>query len=107
MIVVVDTDRTRLEVLEREQLGKLAVQVTGPKAQVDALLGPLGRLEGDHAWLRVDELRRRARPLDARDSWDEQFDAMVRFAAEHGWTDAEQRFVRAHLMPRQHEQEEE
>ena len=105
MIVSVDVGQGQVRVLEPERMTQLDVQATGPAAEVDALLGPLGRLDGAHVWLLVEELRRRARPPDAGDSWDEQFDAMVRYAAEHGWTDAERRHVRAHLST-SHEQEE-
>jgi hypothetical protein len=61
----------------------------------DGLAHPDGR-GGDHAWLDIAELVRRAEPDSAPD-WRSKFDAMIDYAASKGWTDAGRSVVRAHV----------
>ncbi|MCC5969087.1 MAG: flavin reductase family protein [Pararhodobacter sp.] len=59
-------------------------------------LAPVGEADGDsHAWVRPDALRALS-PHAGQSDWEEGFAAMLRFAAQHGWTDAHGR-IRAHI----------
>ncbi len=66
-------------------------------AALDATLrtGRLGRLEGDHAFIAVEGLR--ALAGERSPEWQDRLAAMIRFAAEHGWT-AGDGSVRAHVV---------
>lgn len=61
-------------------------------------LGSLGRVDGDHVWLSIAELREAGAatvPADERDAWRTAFDGMIAYAAQHGWVEGDA--VRAHL----------
>jgi len=59
-------------------------------------LAPVGEPAGDsHAWVRPEALRALS-PHAGQIAWEEGFAAMVRFAAQHGWTDDQGR-IRAHI----------
>jgi hypothetical protein len=62
-------------------------------ALVDAAAG---RLEGDHAWITVDAVRRMAGGRVGPD-WDAEFDGMLAFAASKGWLDPSGASIRAHV----------
>ena len=49
----------------------------------------------EHATIHPDELRRLAGPAADDPTWEEGFQGMLAYAAEHGWTDGER--VRVHL----------
>ena len=95
MYVHVDTDAATAEVREPEDLQRLHVTVAGggPPEEAARLLAPFGRLDGEHAWLRVAALRA-AGPADP--AWVERFEGMISYASAKGWTD-ETGSVRAHL----------
>lgn len=62
-------------------------------ALVDAAAG---RLEGEHAWIAVDALRRMAAGRTGP-GWDADFDAMLAYASNKGWLDETGATVRAHV----------
>ena len=62
-------------------------------ALVDAAAG---RLDGDHAWITVDALRRMAAGR-VGPGWDEDFDGMLAFANSKGWVDPAGGSIRAHV----------
>lgn len=97
MDVLIDTATGSAEVCEVDDLQRLQVSVRGPAdpSAVGAALGRLGRVEGEHAWLAIDELRA-AGPDQAE--WRTRFDAMIDYARSKGWTDG-RGGVRAHLEP--------
>ena len=55
----------------------------------------LDKLDGEHVWVRIDALREASAPIVG----DAAFDAMIAFAADRGWLDATETFVRAHVTP--------
>ena len=55
-----------------------------------------GRLEGDHAYVTIDALRRLAAGRVGAD-WDERFDAMLGYAQKMGWIDDTANTIRAHV----------
>ena len=62
-------------------------------ALVDAAAG---RLEGDHAWITVDAVRRMAKDR-VGPGWDTDFEAMLSFAASKGWLDPAGGSIQAHV----------
>lgn len=97
MYVLIDTGAGSAEVCEVDDLQRLQVTVRGALSSpaVGAALGRLGRVEGEHAWLAIDQLRA-AGPN--RDEWRTRFDAMIDYARSKGWTD-DRGGVRVHLEP--------
>lgn len=97
MIVAITAD-AGLVVEDKHDLTALAVQARGVSTDdVDQVLTTtgLGRLEGEHAWLSIAELRDHARIDDPE--WDEEFDAMIDYARSKSWLDETGSAVRAHL----------
>ena len=82
-----------------DRFDRLHAECSGPPDA--ARLGDLCRLHGDgeHVWL--DVAGARAVGLAASDdpTFGERFDAMVTFAAKHGWLDDAGTHVRAHIEP--------
>jgi hypothetical protein len=98
MIVSVSGDGG-IEVRDGADCRALAVRAEPGAADAGAVLtgaGLAGAADGDAAWLIVERLREAARPAGAA-GWDERFDAMIAFAAEHGWVTASGEAVRAHI----------
>ena len=62
-------------------------------ALVDAAAG---RLEGDHALITIDAVRRMAAGRVA-DDWPERFDAMLDYARTKGWIDDTGNAIQAHV----------
>lgn len=62
----------------------------------DGMAKDRGDATGGYIWLDVAELKRRAAP-EGDATWLESFDAMIRYAADHGWTDEDGSTVRAHV----------
>lgn len=62
-------------------------------ALVDAAAG---RLEGDHALITIDAVRRMARDR-VGDDWDARFDAMLDYARTKGWIDDTGNAIQAHV----------
>ncbi len=58
-------------------------------------IGGFGELDGDHAWLDPEALRAAGPDTPA---WRDGFEAMLGFAAKHGWTSDDGRRVRAHVV---------
>jgi hypothetical protein len=95
MFLRVDTAAGRSELCDADDLQRLSVQLDGgdDAAATSLALASFGRLDGEHAWLRVDALRE-AGPDDP--AWRQRFDAMIDFAGSKGWTD-DAGAVRAHI----------
>jgi hypothetical protein len=97
MKLIVDGPAGTVTVDEAENLKALSVELRGcSPRQATGLLGDLGRVEGDHAWLRIGALRAMA-PVPRSCSWDERFQQAMAYAKSHGWTDQTGAFVRAHI----------
>jgi hypothetical protein len=96
--VVVDGKTATVNLTEPDVLNSLAVEFVGctPEGAAD-ILGKFGRLDGQHAWLTIDTLRR-ANP-SADGEWESKFDQAMQYAAQHGWTDEAMTCVRAHIVP--------
>lgn len=62
-------------------------------ALVDAAAG---RLEGDHAIVTIDAVRRMAAGRVGED-WDERFDGMIAYARGKGWIDDANHAIQAHV----------
>ncbi|WP_375476360.1 hypothetical protein [uncultured Jatrophihabitans sp.] len=62
------------------------------------IMGELGRIEGEHAWLDIAQLKSLG-PVPRSCSWDERFAQAMGYAKDHGWTDPSGKFVRAHVEP--------
>lgn len=65
--------------------------------QIQSALGPLGYLEGDHAFIRIAELRA-ALAAHADNGWSEQFESMIARAKGAGWVSADGSAIRAHIV---------
>jgi hypothetical protein len=71
--------------------GKDLARVFG--ALVDAAAG---RLEGDHALITIDAVRRMAAGRVGED-WGERFDGMLGYARSKGWIDETNNAIQAHI----------
>ena len=77
---------------EPDNLRALSIQAHG-----EPDLDTLGSLEGTHAWVVIDELRRAARATGVPAGWDAQFDDMIAYAATKGWISEDGSSVRVHI----------
>ena len=85
---------------EPEDTKRFHVAVGGGKdwamvfgALVDAAAG---RLEGEHAYITVDAIRRMAAGRVSK-GWDKELDDMIQFAKSKGWYDDNSHTIRAHV----------
>lgn len=62
--------------------------------KIESMLGSLGRLDGEQAWLSVEALKRLGPDENA---WREKFAAMVAYAEGAGWVSKDKAFVQAHI----------
>ncbi|MBV1797744.1 hypothetical protein [Siccirubricoccus sp. G192] len=85
----------RLEAPEDLKRFKLLVEGDIAGEALARALGEAGRLEGEHAWIAPDWLRR-ASGLAADPEWQAGFAKMVEFAAKQGWVN-EAGAIRAHI----------
>ena len=83
------------ELVSPEDLRSFKVVVSGDVPAVLAALGVMSA-DGAHVFVEPEWIRQHAGDLGSDPSWLGQFDAMIRFAAERGWTDDVGR-VRAHV----------
>jgi hypothetical protein len=77
------------------------VNGTSPEADFGLVFGALvdaaaGRLEGEHAWITIDAVRRMAKDR-VDEGWNDDFDAMLAYAKQQGWLDENGNAIRAHL----------
>ncbi len=97
MILIVDRTEGRLRVESGEDLKRLSAAFAGSGHLEKPL--PTGlRLDedGSHLWVEIATLSTLAgagRPCE----WHRQFDAMIVFAARHGWVDDKRQAVRIHI----------
>jgi hypothetical protein len=103
MFVQVDTTTMPPAVTLEEPDDTSAFQLTviGGVADVGLVYGALvdaaaGRLEGEHAWIAIDAVRRMAAGRTGS-TWDADFDAMLAYASTKGWVDDTGAAVRAHV----------
>ena len=98
-LLITSAQGTGVSVVEPDDLKRLSVEsrLTDPGQVATALhRAGAGRLDGDHAWLDTDFLRRTAAPAEPA-TWTTEFDAMIRYADRHGWVSPDGRQVRAHV----------
>ncbi|MCQ4159024.1 hypothetical protein NON00_03680 [Roseomonas sp. GC11] len=69
--------------------------LAAPGAPLESALAGLARVEGQHAWVSPQALRRLA-PQAGLPDWEEGFGAMLGYAGRKGWTDPTGA-VRAHI----------
>lgn len=82
---------------EAENLRGLSVELRSCDAsQAEALLGDLGRLDGDHIWLDIGLLKALS-PLAGDTEWADGFDGVMKYAESKGWLDGAGTHVRAHI----------
>lgn len=95
-ITITDDGTARVDDADNLKALEVVTGGRGTRLVADALAASrLGRLEGEHAWLRIDALRAAARG-DRDEAWVTGFDGMIGYAHKQGWTnDAGE--VRAHL----------
>lgn len=99
MRLIVDGTAGTVTVDDAEGLKALSVELRGcSPRQATGLLGDLGRIEGDHAWLHIGALRAFV-PQPRSCGWDGRFQQAMAYAESHGWTDQTGNFVRAHIAP--------
>jgi hypothetical protein len=85
----------RLEAPEDLKRFKLLVEGDTAGEALTRALGEAGRLEGGHAWISPDWLRR-ASGLAGDAGWQAGFAKMLEFAAKQGWVN-EAGAIRAHI----------
>ena len=85
--------RGQSNVIEVETLTELSVEA----GDAAVTLGELGTVEGDYAWLQIDELRRAAHRAGVPEGWNTEFDGMIAYAKTKGWMSDDGRAVRAHI----------
>lgn len=96
MKVLVDAGTGTASVEGVDDLTSLSVVVMGGTVHDITTVGTLGTLDGDHAWLDVDSLRRAAHDAPP-DRWLDRYEAMIAWAMSKGWTSDDGRAVRAHV----------
>ncbi|MFE7422063.1 hypothetical protein [Rhodococcus sp. NPDC057529] len=100
MIITVFS-RTDVDVAEPDVLTQFKVDVAGLELHdVAHALDHVGAgtLEGgDHAWIRVDFIKRAVGPLAADPAWVTSFDAMVHYARSQAWISDDGARIRGHL----------
>jgi len=98
VLVAPDSDDPRPQFVDVQNLNQLHVEFSGIE---DATAGQaleeaeIGSVEDGHAWLVISALRSAG---DDGPDWNEQFDAMLRYAQRNGWVDAAGARVRAHIV---------
>jgi hypothetical protein len=88
----------RATVADAANLRQLHAEFRGvddPTAGAALAAAGLGTVDGDHAWLPVAELRAAG---GGSASWLTDFDAMVKYAAGKGWSNADGSALRAHII---------
>ncbi len=97
MYVRLDLRTGELCLAEPEDFGRFHIVADGDRHDVLAVLGPQARLgRTHHLWWSIEAVRRLA-PPDRDRSWDERFDAMMAWAADHGWIDEAGTHVQVHI----------
>lgn len=97
MIVVVDGEAGEVLLEDAGNLRALSVELRSCDASRAAtLMGDLGRLDGEHAWLDIARLRGLS-PLADDPEWASGFDGVITYAGSKGWLDETGSRVRAHV----------
>lgn len=100
MHVDLRAEPARVTLEQAEDFGGFMVVAAGEGSSLADAIAPLGRLDGEsHAYLAREALIGLAGPLGRDAGWRERFDAMVAYARDKGWTDAEGA-IRAHIERR-------
>lgn len=87
-----------LLLLEPDDLGRFDVVLAGPEEALGVAIDRLGERAGsDHVYVDPARIVNLAGDRGRDPDWLASFEAMVRFAGEHGWLDGRGR-VRAHLV---------
>ncbi len=96
MVIVVDGDSVRLD--DPEDLKGFKVVVpSGDETTVTQALKSVGRLvDRETAWIRAGAVRALAHGR-VDDDWDEEFEAMLGYAASKGWLSDDGSEIRAHV----------
>lgn len=75
----------RLELLDPDNFRELKLVCASRSMLSDAAVDQLGRLDGDHVWVREAWFRAQAAAADG--DWIKSFDAMRDYARSKGWID--------------------
>jgi hypothetical protein len=86
-----------LELVEADDFRRFHVQLVGSAdvAAAAAALQPVGRLDGDVAWIRLEGLRQLAGERRTP-RWEAELARMLEFAKARGWLSADGREIQAH-----------
>lgn len=77
-----------------------AFSVDAPRSfepELDNRLGDLGRYDGEHAWIDIDQLAVLAGGRATEPDWQEGLAAMTGYAREHGFASPDGTEIRAHI----------
>ena len=100
MVVDVDltTEPPALALDDPEDCKAFSVRVRGDRSRLASALeaAGVGRTDGDEALVGVDAVRRLAAGR-VGDNWEDDFAAMLDYAATKGWVADEGRAIRAHI----------
>lgn len=97
MHVEADLRTGRLSLAEADDFDRFHIEADGDRHDVLRVLGAEARLgRTHHLWWSIEAVRRLA-PTDRAADWDEQFDAMMTWAATQGWVDEAGTHVQVHI----------
>lgn len=98
MRLLISGDSGTTSIAEVENLNGLSVHlIDADRSDADGILrrAGLGWIDGEHAWLSITHLR--GFQPEGKTAWSGEFDAMVRYAARHGWVNDTGLMVRGHI----------
>ena len=99
MRVVIDATATQLDAEDVANLKRLDVVIVQPATEAAGFLDSYDSwMDGPHVWLAVEVLRGLGAADAVGDGWLEDFEQMISFAADHGWTTPTRSHVRAHIV---------
>jgi hypothetical protein len=98
MRIAVNTGVSRWSILEPRDFKELSLVLVDrcSPADANAALGGLGLIEGEYAWIDIEQL---AHALKLDGDAAEAFASMIRFADSRGWVSVDGHAVRAHVVP--------
>ncbi|MET1041262.1 MAG: hypothetical protein ABWZ90_09515 [Acidimicrobiales bacterium] len=99
MIIRADLEAGSVTLLDPADFRGFHVAVVGGDVtdeRLELVLAPYGRLDGDHAWIKVDAVAALAGE-NANDHWRAGLDGMIAFARDNDFLDDSGSAIRAHL----------
>lgn len=97
MYVELDLQTGERHLVDADDFTRFHIAADGDRHDVLRVLGAEARPgRSHHLWWSIEAVRRLA-PADRDPSWDERFDAMMAWAAGHGWIDEAGTHVQVHI----------